>query len=363
MIRIDDRHLGKRGSAQGSIPKPGFRLLVASLAAVTIISWRCVMERTLELPSNASGKGFVRFGAFAGILLGILFLLSLALGVVTLTPERLLTAIVTPAADPAATAILFNIRLPRTLLACCAGALAALAALTLSRIAGDGAVPDPGWSGVMSLGALGGVLALIIAGNTSWSAPGAVIGSGVGVALLLVMQRRLQRTLHRRVVGWGVAVIAPALAFVLLIGDVRIATWVRWCLGSLEQRDWQTWSNVWVLLLMTAPVVAVSAAKPGLPWMRDAGATLAVATVVVATGAIGWIGQVAVRWAGAVARPGVQQTIAAGLLGAALLVGIDLAARGLTTLLPSPGLVSEMPAGALLIVASIVSFLIARIRK
>lgn len=321
------------------------------------------MEQTLELPSSASGNGFVWFGAFAGALLGILVLLNLALGVVLLTPERLLTAIVSPAADPAATAILFNIRLPRTLLACCAGALAALAALTLSRIAGNGDVPDPGWSGVMSLGSLGAVIALTIAGSTSWSAPGAVIGSAVGVALFLVIQCRLPLTWQRRVAGVSIAMLAPALAFALLISDVRIATWVRWCLGSLEQRDWQTWSSVWVLLLVAAPVTAISASRPGALWFRYTGATLAVATVVVVAGAIGWIGQTAVRWAGAVAGSDAQRTIAAGLLGAALLVGIDLAARGLTTLLPSLGLVSELPAGALLIAASIVSLLIARIRK
>lgn len=321
------------------------------------------MEQTLELPSSAPGKGFVRFGALCGVALCILFVMNLALGVVTLAPERLLTAIAAPAADPAAAAILFNIRLPRALLACCAGALAALAALILERIAGDGEVHDPGWSGVMALGALGAVMALTIAGSASWSAPGAVIGSAVGVALFLATQRRLQRAWQRRVVGLSIAVIAPALAFALLIGDVRIATWVRWCLGSLEQRDWQTWSGVWVLLLVAAPVGAVSAAKPGLPWMRNAGATLTVATVVVAAGAIGWVGLAAARWTGAVTGSGAQRATAAGLLGAALLLGVDLAARGATTLLPSLGLVSEVPAGALLIVLGAASFLAAQIRK
>jgi iron complex transport system permease protein len=296
-------------------------------------------------------------------LLCILFVLNLALGAVTLPPERLVTAFVAPAADLAAAAILFNIRLPRALLACCAGALTAFAALILERIAGNGEVHDPGWSGVMSLSALGAVIAWTIAGDTSWSAPGAVIGGGCGGAAFIVVQRWLQRAWQRRVVGLSIAVIAPALVFALLIGDVRIATWVRWCLGSLEQRDWQTWSSAWVLLLVAAPVGAVSASKPALPWMRYAGAALTVATVVVATGAIGWVGQAAARWAGAVATSGAQRTIAAGLLGAVLLVGSDLAARGLTTLLPSLGLVREMPVGALLIVASMGSFLIARIRK
>ncbi|MDW8215330.1 MAG: iron chelate uptake ABC transporter family permease subunit [Roseiflexaceae bacterium] len=321
------------------------------------------MERTLELPSSAPGKGFVRFGALSGVLLCILFVMNLALGVVTLTPERLLTAFVAPTADPAAAAILFNIRLPRALLACCAGALTALTALTLERIARDGEPHDPGWSGAMSLSALGAVIALTVAGSPSWSVPGALIGSGVGIAAFIVVQRRSQRAWWRRAAGLSIAVIAPALAFALLIGDVRIAAWVRWCLGSLEQRDWQTWSSVWVLLLIAAPVVAVSASQPGLPWMRYAGATLAVATVVVAVGATGWIGRTVARWAGVVAASGVQRTIAAGLLGAVLLLGVDLAARGATALLPSLGLVSELPAGALLVALSIASFLIARIRK
>ena len=321
------------------------------------------MEQTLDLPSSASGKGFVRLGALSGVLLCILFGMSLALGVVMLSPERLLTAIVVPASDPIATAILFNIRLPRTLLACCAGALAAFATLILSRIAGDGEVHDPGWSGVMSLSALGSIAAFTVTGNMQWAMPGALIGSGVGVAACIVVLRWLPRTRQRRIVGVSIAMLAPALAFALLISDVRVATWVRWSLGSLEQRDWQTWSGVWVLFLMTVPVVTGSVAKPGLSWMRYAGATLAVAAVVVAVGAIGWIGRTAVRLAGPVATSGIQQMIVVGLLGAVLLLGVDLAARGATMLLPSLGLVSEMPAGALLAVLSVGSFLIARIRK
>lgn len=215
----------------------------------------------------------------------------------------------------------------------------------------------------MALGALGAVVALTVAEGAPWSAPGALIGSGTGIALFIVAQRRLRRVWQRRAVGWSVAMIAPVLAFALLIGDVRIATWVRWRLGSLEQRDWQTWSGVWVLLLIAAPVGLASASKSGFLWTRYAGATLTAATVVVAAGAIGWIGQAAARWASVAATSGMQRAIAAVLLGAVLLIGIDLAARGLTALLPSLSLVSEVPVGALLVVLSLVSFLTARIRK
>ncbi|GIV98772.1 iron chelate uptake ABC transporter family permease subunit [Roseiflexus sp.] len=321
------------------------------------------MEQIVRWPSSASRKGFIWFGALGGALLCVLFAMSLTFGIVMLTPDRLLTVVFAPSADPIATAILFNIRLPRVLLGCCAGALAALAALTLGRIADDEEAHDPGWSGVMSLSALGAAVALTVAGSAQWSVPGALLGSGIGVAAFIAVQRRLQRTWQRRVARLSIAVVAPALAFGLLISDVRIATWVRWCLGSLEQRDWQTWSSVWVLLLVAAPVGAVSAAKRGLPWMRYAGATLTVATVVVAVGALGWIGQVAARWAGAVASSGAQRMIAAGLLGAVLLVGLDLAVRGAMALSPSLGLVSEVPIGALLVMLSIVSFLIAHIHR
>lgn len=301
-------------------------------------------------------------GLFGAVLLCVLLVMSLALGVVTLPPDRLLSALVAPTADPVAAAIVMNVRLPRTLIACCAGILAALAALNLGRVIEVEDVYDPGWSGVLPLSALGAVVMLIIARDGQWSILGALIGSIIGVLLFMTTRRRLRRLWQQRVVSWGIVIGAPALAFALLIGEVRIATWVRWCIGSLEQRDWQTWRSVWPLFLVAIPVAAMSARRPGRSWLHLAGAVLASAAVVTAAGAIGWIGRMAACWARSMSGPGLRRTVIAGLLGAVLLMGVDLGARGLTMFIPSPGLIGELPVGAVLIVLSIASFLIERVR-
>ena len=46
-----------------------------------------------------------------------------------------------------------------------------------------------------------------------------------------------------------------------------------------------------------------------------------------------------------------------------LVVGIDLAARGATALLPSPGLIGELPLGALLVVISGAAYVRDRVRS
>jgi len=290
----------------------------------------------------------------------IMMTMSLALGSVALTPARFLTALTMPDADPVAAAIVFNIRLPRVLLACCAGALTAMAALLLAPH-DRGAAPDPGWSGMMPLGALGAVIALtVFPGSPWWSVMGALVGCGAGVTLYAATQRWRQR----RIIGFVVALVAPVCAFGLLIGEVRVATWVRWCLGSLEQRDWQAWNTAWpVLLTGVLLVVAAEYRSSTHRWRRYVGATVATAAATVAAGALGWIGSMAARRAQASDGSPVRRIVLAGLWGALLVVGIDLAARGATALLPSPGLIGELPLGAMLVIISGAAYVHDRVRS
>jgi iron complex transport system permease protein len=285
----------------------------------------------------------------------LLALLGLMLGPVALTPGQVFGALVSSNADPAATAIVRNVRLPRVLLAALAGGLLGVAALLLGPLAQRG-VRDPGWSGVAALGALAGVVALVQAPTTPpWAISLATIaGCSLGVALLVLAQRRNPQRLRLGVwIGLASALITPALSFLLLIGEVRIATWVRWSIGSLEQRDWTTWQGAGPIALLALILVVLHAAWPQREYVRWAAASVATAAATLAAGALGTVGWVAGRWAVRSTKQIGGQFVGAAIFGAALLLGADLAARGLTTLLPSLGLVSELPVGALLIVVSL----------
>jgi ABC-type Fe3+-siderophore transport system permease subunit len=152
----------------------------------------------------------------------MLMLLSLMLGAVALTPAQVVGVLLNPATDAPAAAIVWNLRLPRVLLACVAGALVGVAALLLARLE-PGPVRDPGWSGVASLGALGAVSLLAAAPAQPWWALALAVSAGCGLALaiLAVARRRWPRQVGRvHVLGIAVALTVPALAFALLIGDV-----------------------------------------------------------------------------------------------------------------------------------------------
>jgi len=98
-------------------------------------------------------------------------------------------------------------------------------------------------------------------------------------------------------------------------------------------------------------------------WRRYVGATVATAAATVAAGALGWIGSMAARRAQASDGSPVRRIVLAGLWGALLVVGIDLAARGATALLPSPGLIGELPLGALLVIISGAAYVHDRVRS
>jgi iron complex transport system permease protein len=286
----------------------------------------------------------------AGGLALFLALLGVMLGPVALTPGQVFSALVAPEADPAAAAIVRNVRLPRVLLATLAGGLLGVAALLIGRIT-QREVRDPGWSGVAALGALCGVFALV---QTPAAPPWAislatVVGCSLGVALLVLVQRQ---RLHKWI-GLVIALIAPVLSFGLLIGDVRIATWVRWSIGSFEQRDWTTLQGAGHLGLLALILLATHIAWPQRELVRWAAAGAATAAAILSAGALGLVGWLAGIWAVRSTNHRSGRLISASVFGAALLLGADLAARGLTTLLPSLGLVSELPVGAVLIVASL----------
>jgi iron complex transport system permease protein len=288
-----------------------------------------------------------------GILV-VLSLLSLMLGTVALGPQRVLVALVAPGADPPATGIVRNLRLPRMLLAWLAGACGGVTALLLGHIV-NREVCDPGWGGVLPLGALAAILLLLNLPTSPWWALvlAVLLGCGVAVAVLTLIQRRWSKRPGLLISCSGaLALLAPLLTFVLLLGELRIATWVRWSIGSLEQRDWSSWQSVWHIALVTLVLLCTYRAWPRQRALLWASVVLAATTATLAAGAIGLLGFVAGTWAARASRHSDMQLVLASLVGATLLLGLDLAARGCTAVLPSLGLLGELPVGALVVLVS-----------
>ncbi|WP_165774716.1 iron chelate uptake ABC transporter family permease subunit [Candidatus Viridilinea mediisalina] len=278
-------------------------------------------------------------------------LLSLMIGSVALTPVQVLDALVQPRLDAPAAAIVWELRMPRLLSVCLAGALLGITAILLGRIERSG-VRDPGWSGVLALGALGAVVLLVVAPTSSGWAIALASSGGCGLGMLILAATRQRWPQHVTKLGLLIACTAPMLTFALLIGDIRVATWIRWSIGSFEQRDWAMWQQVWPMAALALLALCAHLMRPRHHPTLWLAALLSAGCATSAAGALGLIGLLAGRFATRTNLGLAGLYTLAALHGAALLLAADLFARLLSRLLPSLVLVSELPVGVLLIAAS-----------
>jgi iron complex transport system permease protein len=139
-------------------------------------------------------------------------------------------------------AIIFELRLPRTLLAIAVGA-----ALGLSGAAMQGytrnPLADPGVLGVSSTAAFGAVMTmyLSVGSSTPWMLfAAAMVGAGLGVAVMLILAGEVGGTVT--FILAGVILNAVASAGVALALSLAPSPWaaqeiINWLLGSLADRS------------------------------------------------------------------------------------------------------------------------------
>jgi iron complex transport system permease protein len=266
---------------------------------------------------------------------------------------------VTPQQD----AVLWNIRLPRIVLAALVGGSLALAGAVLQGVFRN-PLADPSLVGVSSGAALGAVAAIVLGFGTFGlaSLPLAAFAGGM-LAMVAVygFARQGGRTEVVTLILAGIAInaIAGALTgiFFFLANDVQLRTIVFWTLGSLGGA---TWRSVWAVL----PFIALGMLL--LPrWGRQlnllvlgerearhlgintermrfllvALAALITGASVAVAGVIGFVGLVVPHIIRLIAGPDHRLLLpASALAGASLLLLADLAAR--TLVLPR-----ELPLG------------------
>lgn len=277
--------------------------------------------------------------------------------------------------SPVRDGIVWQLRLPRTLLAAVCGAgLAVCGAVMQSLLRNP--LADPFVLGVSSGASTGAVAVVVLGiggGAVSLSA-GAFVGALLSFALVLLLSHTLGGTTDRVVLS-GVAsmqLFSALTSFVVLTAaDAETTRGVLfWLLGSLGGAGW---TDVWVCLgvLVVALLVCLGYARvlDAFAFGQDAAAALGVsvartrlvllcvtalltAALVASAGAVGFVGLVLPHAARALVGPGhVRLLPVAALAGAVFLVWVDTLAR--TVLDPQ-----EVPVGVVTSLIGVPAFVL-----
>lgn len=281
------------------------------------------------------------------------------------------TAELTPIRD----GIVWNLRMPRTLLAAVCGAGLAVCGTVLQSLLRN-PLADPFVLGVSS-GASTGAVAIVVlgvgGGAVSVSA-GAFVGAVCSFALVLLLSHTLGGSADRVVLS-GVAAMqlfSALTSFVILTaGDAETTRGVLfWLLGSLSGVGW---TDVWLCaaVLVGALTVCLSQARTldAFAFGQDAAAALGVhvartrllllsvtalltAALVSSAGAIGFVGLVLPHAARALVGAGHARLLpVTALAGAVFLVWVDTLAR--TVLDPQ-----EVPVGVVTSLIGVPAFVL-----
>ena len=290
------------------------------------------------------------------ILTAALFVLSLQLGPVQLSPGAVLGALAGKG-DPVDLLIVRELRLPRAILAALIGATLALCGAALQGLVRN-PLAAPSVFGAPSAAAFGAVLAIGtgIADTLSYSLPiAAMMGALLSVGALLALAGPSANMLTLLLAGLALSSLAGAMVSLALnlapnpFAALEIAFWL---LGSLEDRSFRHLTMAgpllllcWLLLLgvrdrlrvltLGEDVARTSGVDLGqLRLITVLGVAMGVGGAVAVAGVIGFVGLVIPH----LVRPFVGHDpsrvhVPAMLAGSALLLAADCASR----LIPSTG--------------------------
>ncbi|MGI5359391.1 FecCD family ABC transporter permease [Streptomyces sp. CA-252508] len=277
--------------------------------------------------------------------------------------------------SPVRDGIVWNLRLPRTLLAAVCGAGLALCGAVMQSLLRN-PLADPFVLGVSSGASTGAVVVVVLGfggGALSVSA-GAFAGAVCSFAAMLLLSHVLGGTTDRVVLS-GVAAMqlfSALTSFVVVTSaDAETTRGVLfWLLGSLSGAGWtDVWLCLAALVLGLAVCLGHGRTLDAFAFGQDAAATLGVdvararavllcvtalltAALVSSAGAIGFVGLVLPHAARALTGPGHGSLLpAAALGGAVFLVWVDTLAR--TVIAPQ-----EVPVGVVTSLVGVPAFVL-----
>jgi iron complex transport system permease protein len=310
----------------------------------------------------------------------VLSLLSLGSGVVHVGPGEVVAALAGNG-DAMTVSIIRQLRLPRILLGALVGAGLGMSGGALQGTLRNG-LAEPYLLGVSGGAAVGAVIAFAFSASTNIVVSLAAFAGAAGAVILALLVARAAGTAGRgdprTLLMAGVVIGAFANAVIMIAlanappNTVRGALW--WMMGSVADGTWSTLP--WLAAFIAAGGAALvywareidllalgdeAAASMGVNVEASARrvymlAALLAAATVAAAGLIGFVGLIVphiVRGAGI--RHHRPLIIAAGIIGATLVVAADLTAR----IARPPG---ELPLGAVTAVLG-VPFFLAQLRR
>jgi len=308
----------------------------------------------------------------------VLMLLSLMLGAARLTPLALWHGLWHPASLEGL--ILYEIRLPRSLLAPLIGAAFGAAGAALQGFLRN-PLADPSVLGAPQMAALGAAAAIFWGGIASTSlglASVAISFALASVGLVVLVAGRAASTATMLIAGLAIASLASALlSFVLALSQnpFALAEVVFWLIGSLEDRSWahvgiavppillglglllSTRRGLSALVLGEEAAASLGVDLAGLRWRIALGVALAIGGAVSVAGAIGFVGLLAPHMVrAAMGQDAGRVVLPAALAGAALVLAADILAR----LIPSPG---EIKVGMVTALVGVPVFLLVLVKN
>ncbi|PRY55958.1 FecCD family ABC transporter permease [Glycomyces artemisiae] len=320
------------------------------------------MPVALSVPRPAAtARGRAAVCAAAAVLLGLIVIASLAFGARDLSPAEVWDGLTR--ADPIAASVVWDQRVPRTLVGLLAGAGLAVAGVLMQTLTRN-PLADPRIFGVAAGASLGVVLGMSVLGLTGM---GQYVWLGIAGALVAGVVGYAVATLATRAAGGGTATYAltgaaidaslSAVVYAVLATNVQSFDRYRfWAVGSLAGRGADI--AIGMAPFLIAGLLLAFLAARGLDGLQlgaetaaglghrvglvrgTAAVTVALLTgaAVAAAGPVGFIGLAIphlARWAvGAGHRPQLALSL---LLGPAMLLAADVIGRVIV-----PG---EVPAG------------------
>lgn len=350
-----------------------------SLARFTrmLLSKDNVNERTTTIDRNAPSlernaratlrKTLIVCGALAVILI-LISIVAATMGSERLPVADLLRALFTGGTTTGALtatqrAILFDIRLPRILLAATVGASLAASGASYQALLRN-ALAEPYLLGISNGAAVGTMVALVFLGANEWTRPLMAFGGALAATFVVYrLARGRAGATPEKLILAGVIVTtfqSSAIVFITTLMDAtRIRSFTFWLLGDLSQA---TPRSIWIAVVSTVVgVVALTLKARPLNLMmlgeRDAfdlgvevervrlqvflAASLLVGVSVALGGSVGYVGLVVPHLVRMSTSGDNRLTIpAAALAGASFVIVADTLAR--TVIAPR-----ELPVGAI----------------
>ena len=184
------------------------------------------------------------------LLLVAAVLASLALGDANLRPAEVLRALA-GRGDELARTVVWDLRLPRTLVGMAVGAGLAASGVAMQAYFRN-ALASPGLLGVSAGGALGAVAVLALGGAaiSLWTVPlASILGAFLATGAVMALARRGASSEHLLLSGIAFnALFGAGTSFLLALsaGQFQVSGQILfWLMGGLENR---TWEHVWIAL-------------------------------------------------------------------------------------------------------------------